>query len=354
MATAPAPSSTTGHHGGAAATVRAKGRVIDIHTHLSVPAASELVAPFKTAESEPAQHFTSAASRAINHAQIPCLREPLTSPARRLKDMDALGIDVQVLSPAPLQYHYWAEPDLGLESARLINDRVAEVVGETPDRFVGLGTLPLQAPELAVAELRRLVRDLGLKGVEISSNVAGAELSEPRFAPVFAAAEELGILVFIHPLGFTQGERISEHYLNNLIGNPLESAIAVAHLIFGGVLDRHPGLKICVAHGGGYLPTYIGRMDHAFHHREDCRGCRNAPSTYLKDMSFDTVVFDPDQLDYLVRKYGADKIVMGSDYPFDMAEPDPAGFVAKHTGLGDEAVDLILGGNAARLLGIAR
>ena len=134
-----------------------------------------------------------------------------------------------------------------------------------------MGTVPLQAPELAIAEMRRCVNELGLRGIEISSHVNGKELAAPEFRPFFAAAEELGVLLFLHPLGFTHGQRLSEHYLNNIIGNPIESTIALSHLIFEGVLDSHPGLKLCVAHGGGYLPGYWGRMDHALRAREDCR-----------------------------------------------------------------------------------
>ncbi len=333
---------------------QAAARVIDIHCHMSVPEAADLVQPAFTPESEPALHFTSPASRQVNAAQAGCLKPLLTSPERKVEEMDRLGIDMQVLSPVPLQYYYWAEPDLGLAASRIINDRLAETVAAAPERFAALGTVPLQAPELAVQELRRCVRDLGLRGVEISSNVAGEELSHERFRPFFAAAEELGILIFLHPLGFTHGERLREHYFNNVIGNPLESTIAVSHLIFGGVLDRHPGLKICVAHGGGYLPAYAGRMDHAHRHRADCRGCRRQPSDYLRDLYFDTVVFDPEQVAYLVKRYGAGHVLLGSDHPFDMGDPDPVGLVKATDGLTPADLAGILGGNAAALLGLDR
>jgi aminocarboxymuconate-semialdehyde decarboxylase len=186
--------------------------------------------------------------------------------------------------------------------------------------------------------------------VEISSNVNGRELAEPEFRPFFAAAEALGVLVFVHPLGFTHGQRLSEHYFNNLIGNPLESTIAVGHLIFGGVLDAHPGLKLCIAHGGGYLPGYIGRMDHAFRAREDCRAhIHREPSTYLRQLYFDTLVFDRGQLKQMVDTYGAGHLMMGTDYPFDMSEPDPVRFQG---GLSEADREAVLGGTAARLLGL--
>ncbi len=328
-------------------------RTVDIHCHVLTPEAEALVRPHFTPDKEATFRFASDASRAVNAAQSRDVAPKLTSVEVRLAEMDRLGIDMQAISPSPTQYYYWAEPELGRDAARLINERLAEIVAGHPDRFAALGTVPMQAPDLAVAELRRAVKELGLRGVEISSNVAGRELADPAFRPFFAAAEELGVLIFLHPLGFTQGERLSEHYFNNLIGNPLESAIAVGHLIFGGVLDAHPGLKICVAHGGGYLPTYIGRMDHGFEARSDCRQrIAHPPSHYLRRLYFDTVVFDSDQLAYLVHKYGPDRILLGSDYPFDMAEADPVGFVNRTPGLGEPDRAAILGGNAMRLLGL--
>lgn len=339
--------------GGTVMRRRGKHRVVDIHCHALTPAAEAMVRPHFTPDKEATYRFASDASRAVNAAQSRDVAPKLTDIGVRLAEMDRLGIDVQAVSPSPTQYYYWAEPGLGRDAARLINDRLADIVASHPDRFVALGTVPLQAPDLAVAELRRCVKELGLRGVEISSNVAGQELAHPKFRPFFAAAEDLGILIFLHPLGFTQGERLSEHYFSNLIGNPLESAIAVGHLIFGGVLDRHPGLKICVAHGGGYLPGYIGRMDHGWEARADCRQhIAQPPSHYLRRLYFDTVVFDPDQLAYLVRKYGADHIVLGTDYPFDMAEFDPLGLLDRTPGLGEPERAAIMGGNAMRLLGL--
>jgi len=219
------------------------------------------------------------------------------------------------------------------------------------DRLIGMGTVPLQNVEMAVAEMKRCVRELDLRGIEISSNVNGKDFHAEEFRPFFAAAEELGILLFLHPLGFTHANRMSEYYFNNLIGNPLESTLAIGHLIFGGVLDRFPGLKICVAHGGGYMPGYWGRMDHGWRARGDCsEHCQHVPSSYLRKLWLDTLVFDPDQLDSLVRTHGADKLCLGTDYPFDMSEPDPVGF---HARLDDADQAKILGQNAADLLGLA-
>ena len=331
--------------------VAARGRhlVVDIHCHLGVPAAEEMLRAAMPGP-PPAMPFSSADSDAVTARMLGDCAARLNGVEERIADMDRLGIDVQAISPSPGQYYYFAEPGLGRDLARTVNDGIAAAVATTPDRLVGMGTLPMQDAEMAVAEMRRCVRELDLRGIELATNVGGRELADPAFSSVFAAAEELGVLLFIHPLGFTHGQRLSEHYLNKIVGNPLESTIAVSHLVFGGVLDRHPGLRICVAHGGGFLPGYWGRMDHAWRAREDCRRhIDRPPSSYLRQLWLDTLVFDRDQLDSLVRTHGADRLCLGSDYPFDMAEPDPVGF---HAHLGDEVQARILGGNAAALLGL--
>lgn len=324
-------------------------RVIDIHCHLGVPEADALAMPHLP-DIPAFIRYSSPPTREVNLNQVASVASKLNGVQERIADMDRLGIDIQVISPSPGQYHYELEPEIGRQVTRLINDRIAEAVASHPDRLVGMGSVPLQSPELAVAELDRCVDQLGFRGIEISTHVAGRELSDPALAPFFAAAEARGVLLFIHPLGFTHGERLSDHYLNNLIGNPLESAIAVAHLIFQGTLDRHPGLRICIAHGGGYLPAYFGRLDHAWRARADCHQHINRPpSEYLRRLYFDTLVFDRAQLDFLVATYGADHLCLGSDYPFDMSEPDPVGF---HTHLSPHDRAQILGGTAATLLGL--
>lgn len=324
---------------------------VDIHCHVHTPAADELVKHVFVPELEPLARFANDATREVNRAQAQTIRAPLTDVPTRLRHMDKAGIDIQAISPAPFQYFYWAEPELGRETSRAINERIAEIVHGHPDRFVGLGTVPLQAPDLAVVELERLVKELGLRGVEISTNVAGEELSGERFRKFFAKAEELGILIFMHPSGTTDARRLSDHYFINVIGNPLDSTIAVSHLIFGGVLEDHPKLKLCVAHGGGFLPAYSGRMDHAHAARPDCRRViAKKPTRYLKKLYFDTVVFTNHQLEYLVGQYGGDHVLLGSDYPYDMAESDPVGHVMRTTGLTRADKAAILGRNAARLL----
>ncbi len=329
---------------------RGKHLVVDIHCHLGIPAADGIVQAKYPGPPPGIHDFTNAKTAEVNKAQFAKIGRTLNTIDTRLADMDRLGIDVQALSASPGQYFYFTDAETGREAAQAVNNGIAEAVAKHPDRFVGMGTIPLQDSRLAVEEMHRCVKELGLRGIEISSNVNGREFHRPEFRPFWAAAEELGILVFIHPLGFTHAERMSEYYFNNLIGNPLESTLALGHLIFGGVLDDHPGLKICVAHGGGYIPGYWGRMDHGWRARADCsEHCKHEPSSYLRKLWLDTLVFDKDQLDSLVRTHGADRLCLGSDYPFDMSEPDPVGF---HDRLDDQTQAKILGLNAAELLGL--
>lgn len=332
--------------------VRARGKhlVVDIHCHLGIPAADAIVQAKYPGPPPGINDFTSPRTMEVNRAQFAAIGRTLNTLDTRLADMDRLGIDVQAISPSPGQYFYFTDADTGLEAARAVNDGMAEAVARHPDRLVGMGTVPLQEPGLAIEEMRRCVTKLDLRGIEISTNVNGMDFHAQSLRPFWAAAEELGVLVFIHPLGFTHGQRLSEFYFNNLIGNPLESTLAVGHLIFGGVLDAYPGLKICVAHGGGYIPGYWGRMDHGWRARADCsEHCRHEPSSYLRKLWLDTLVFDQDQLDSLVRTHGADKLCLGTDYPFDMSEPDPVGF---HAHLSEDDKAKILGLNAAELLGL--
>lgn len=330
---------------------RGKHLVVDIHCHLGIPAADAIVQAKYPGPPPGINDFTSARTSQVNREMFGAMGRTLNTVDTRLQDMDRLGIDVQALSPSPGQYFYYVDPETGRDAARAVNDGMAAAVADNPDRFIGMGTVPLQNVEMAVEEMKRCVKGLGLRGIEISSNVNGVDFHDARFRPFWAAAEELDILIFLHPLGFTHAQRMSEYYFNNLIGNPLESTLAIGHLIFGGVLDRHPGLKICVAHGGGYLPGYWGRMDHGWRARSDCsEHCRHEPSSYLRKLWLDTLVFDRDQLEQLVRSHGADRLCLGSDYPFDMAEPDPVGF---HSRLSDEDQAKIMGLNAAELLGMS-
>jgi aminocarboxymuconate-semialdehyde decarboxylase len=328
-----------------------KGLVsIDIHCHVLSKRADAFIAA-NHGERPPQLQFANPLTRKVAHLQNQSVLPKLAELPERYKEMERTGIDIQALSPAPTHYYYFCEPGVGRDGSRLVNDDIAAMAATDPKRFVALGTVPLQDTGLAVEELRRCMRDLGMRGVMISTDVNGEELSNPRLEPFFAAAEELGAVLFLHPVGFMH-PRFGEHYFSNVIGNPLNSTLAVSYLIFDGTLERHPRLKMVVAHGGGFLASYQARMDHAHGAREDCRvTISKPPSEYLKRLYFDTVVFDPEHIAYLVKRFGTDHIVLGTDFPFDMAEDDPVSLVLKAP-LTDAQKLAICGGNAAKLLGI--
>jgi len=327
---------------------------VDVHCHLLTLAVEQLVSgcPEKQAEAGAQLRMYGAESVEHNRTLFASLMPQLTDIGERLRRMDAMGVDMQVISPSPNQYYYWADVDLARQIVATQNDHIAAVCAAHPDRLRGLGNVALQHPTLSVEQLTDCVQKFGLRGVEISSAVNGLELADPRFERFWSKAEELGCLIFIHPLGTSLGERLNRHYLGNIIGQPIETTIALSHLIFGGVLDRYPGLRICAAHGGGYLPSYVGRSDHGFHVRPEAARIKHRPSEYLKRIYFDSLVYTPEGLRHLVEQVGASRVLLGTDYPFDMGAYDPQDYIAAVPGLSDRDRDLILGGNAARLLGL--
>jgi aminocarboxymuconate-semialdehyde decarboxylase len=333
---------------------RARGgrrhRCIDVHCHVHYPAADEMVKDVFDRSREPALRFSNELSRATNARQMENVRACLTDVEQRLRDMDEMGVDVQAISCSPFQLMYSLPPEVGAKVARAINEHLAAVVDKHPDRFVALADVPLQAPDAAAEELEYCVKRLGFRGAEIGTNVAGREISRGR-DPFWARAQALDAMIFIHPNGFTGGERLTEHYFINVIGNPLDSTVAVGYLVFDGVLERFPRLKIVVAHGGGYVAHYPGRMDHVWRARPDARTALGTPPRRsLAKLYFDTIVFDPEQLHHLVNLWGPDHLVVGTDYPYDMGWYDPRGFLDRCRFLTDADRAKILGGNAARLL----
>jgi aminocarboxymuconate-semialdehyde decarboxylase len=333
--------------------LRPSSTTIDIHSHVAIPAAAAFVAPHLDVSTIPLAHFAGETTKALNQKQEQDIRARITGYDERLRELDGMGIDMQLVLPSPPQCYYTVPLDIGVKAARMINDGLAEYVARKPDRFVALGTVPLMNGSEAARELERCMKTLGMKGAQILTNVGGRELSDPAYAAFWKKAEELGSLVVIHPNGFTEARRFTRFYFNNVIGNPLETTIALHYLIFDGVIERHPNLKLLAVHGGGYLPAYSGRIDHAWGARSDSHAdLPHPPTTYLKKIYFDTVVFTPQQLRELVRDFGADHIIMGTDYPFDMGEYDPIGHVASVEEFDPPTVAAIAGGNARRLLGI--
>jgi aminocarboxymuconate-semialdehyde decarboxylase len=334
-----------------------KWRTIDIHCHCMVPEANALVMQATGVAGGGvdvnANAHVNALTRSIMQERNKIDFPRLTDVETRLADMDRLGIDIQVISPSPGHFVYAAPPEVARDSAKLVNDHIASLVAKHPKRLMGMGTVPLQDCDMAVAELERTVNELGFRGVEICTNVKGVDLTRAGLEKFFARVEELGILIFMHPFGTSLVGRMSDHYFPNTIGHPLESALAVGQLIFDGYLERFPKLKVCIAHGGGYIPAYWGRFEHAYAHRPDCRvNIKKPPSHYLKKLHFDTVVFFEQELKHLIETWGAERVMLGTDYPFDMAEPDPVGFLNRVKGVSGKDMALVAGGNAQRLLGI--
>src|ERR687887_458607 len=292
---------------GSAATLKKRGRslTVDIHCHYMNTDVAAKVAPLNPAQHEPMAIYSNAASREVNAKQAQERGPKLTDIAVRLKDMDRMGIDIQAVSPAPHQTYYWT--------------------------------------------------DAGMRGVEINPSVRGMDLTDAKLNldAFFAAVQKLDVVIFMHPIGFTHGERLVNHYFSNVIGNPLETTVAASHLIFDGVMERHPKLKVVLPHAGGYLAHYWARMDHAYKARSDCRGqMKRKPSAYLERFYFDTITFDHGMLAHLIARFGADHVLLGTDYPYDMGVERPLEFIGGVKGLSKAETAAIEGGNAARLLKI--
>jgi aminocarboxymuconate-semialdehyde decarboxylase len=333
----------------------ASAKVVDVHCHYLSPEVSAKYAHLHPFKHDATAVYATELSRQVNMKQIQERGAKFSQVAVRLKDMDKMGIDVQVISPAPGQYFYFTEPELGAQIARDVNESIARVVAQQPDRFVGMGTIPLQDVDLAIQEMEYAVNVLGFRGVEICTNVNGKNLTDPdlKLEKFFAKAQDMGIVVFLHPMGFSQGERFVEHYFNNVMGNPLETSLALGHLIFDGVLARYPKLKILASHGGGYIASYWARMDHAWRAREDARTViTKKPSSYLEKIYFDSITHDARILGNLVDRYGAKHVLLGTDYPFDMGEDNPVKLIRDVGHISDSDRDLIKGGNALKLFRI--
>lgn len=328
--------------------------ITDVHAHLLLPTLHQEVERRAPAEVQAAAELETrrhgAASQQVSGPMVAQRIPRLTDVQLRLAEMDRQGVEVQWVSASPNHFYPWAEPELARWVALEGNRLIAEHVNQAPQRLRGLGLVPLQHPELMVECLEDAMLTHGLIGVEISSFAGDVELSDPRLDPFWARAAELSAVVFLHPFGCSLDERLNRFYLANTVGQPAENAVALSHLIFAGVLDVHPNLRIVAAHGGGYLPTAIGRSDHAWRVRPDAQGCAHPPSTYLRKIWFDTVVHDYGALRHLLEVAGADRVVLGSDYPFDMGLDDPVDFI-RGADLSAADEDRILRGNAAALLG---
>jgi aminocarboxymuconate-semialdehyde decarboxylase len=304
---------------------------VDTHTHILPKHIPDLKEEFGYGGFIQLDHYCdTAANMVIDGKVFRKVDQNVWDPGTRIEECDDKDVGVQVLSTVPVMFSYWAEPRDTLRVAQLVNDHIAGVVEEFPARFVGLGTLPMQDTALAIKELERCVKQLGLPGVEIGTHVNGSNLNDPRFIEFYAAAVELDASVFVHPWDMLAEERMRQYWHRWLIGMPAETALAISSMIFGGIFERFPKLRVLFAHGGGSFPGTIGRIEHGFNVRPDlCAVDNNVnPREYLGSFWLDSLVHDRHMLRYLVDLVGEDYVAMGSDYPFVLGEHEPGALVA--------------------------
>ncbi len=330
---------------------------IDLHTHILPPGWPNLCERYGYGGFVHFEHRGSSCARLTIDGQFfRDIEANCWDPACRIEDFRRHGVHAQVVSTVPVMFSYWARPQDAHDLARLLNDHLADVVRTHPRHFAGLGTLPLQAPDLAVRELERCVGELGLSGVEIGSHVNDWNLDHPALFPVFEAAETLGAAVFVHPWDMLGRERMAKYWLPWLVGMPAETSLAICSLIFGGVLERLPRLRVCFAHGGGAFPGTLGRIGHGFAVRPDLCAVDNDrhPRSYLGRFYLDSLVHDEDMLRLLVKQVGAERIALGSDYPFPLGEAEPGRLIESLADLPEPARARMLGETALEFLGLER
>lgn len=327
--------------------------VIDIHTHILPREWPDLADRYGYGGFVRLVHEQPGCARMmIDGRDFRTVDENCWSATRRIDECDSAGVDVQVLSTVPVMFSYWAKPEHGLDLSRLLNDHIAETVRAHPRRFVGLGTVPLQDVGLAVRELERCVRELGFPGVQIGTNVNGLNLGEPELFSFFQAAESLGACLLVHPWEMLGADRTKKYWLPWLVGMPAETSLAICSVIFSGLLERLPRLRICFAHGGGAFPATLGRIQHGFEVRPDLCAVDNPhpPAGYLSRLYLDTLVHDPEVLRFLVRQFGVERLALGSDYPFPLGEARPGELIRGLAELSPADRARMLGGTALEWL----
>jgi aminocarboxymuconate-semialdehyde decarboxylase len=328
---------------------------IDIHTHILPKEWPDLKKKYGYGGWIHLDHHKTGCARMMKDSQF--FREVgsnLWDPEIRCNEYDTFGIDVQVLSTVPVMFSYWAKPEHALDLSKLLNDHIASIIDDQPGRFIGLGTLPMQDPSLAVSELERCVKELGLSGVQIGTNINGLNLNDDSLFEVFESAESLNTAIFIHPWYMMGEKEMNQYWLPWLVGMPAETSRAICSMIFGGVFERLPNLRVAFAHGGGAFPATIGRIDHGFNVRPDLCAINNdkLPSTYLGKFWVDSLVHDRTALSYLISKIGMEKIALGTDYPFPLGELEPGSLINKMNDLSADNRDMLFSRNALNWLGI--
>lgn len=328
---------------------------VDIHTHIlpkNWPNLKERYGYGGFVQLE--NHGLGCADMMMDGKLFRSVRSNTWDPQERIRECDAHKVSVQVLSTVPVMFSYWAKAEHTHDLSRILNDHIASVVEEHPKRFIGLGTIPMQAPELAVKELERCVKELHLPGVQIGSNVNGKNLSEPEFLPIFKAAQEFGAAIFVHPWDMMGESDMKKYWLPWLVGMPAETSRAICSMIFGGVFERCPHLRVAFAHGGGSFPSTIGRIEHGFHVRPDLVAIDNHinPRHYLGQFYLDSLVHDDAMLRYLVTLIGEERVALGSDYPFPLGELQPGAMIESMPDFSDEVKQKLLASNAFTWLGL--
>ncbi len=322
------------------------GLKIDMHSHIEIAEAVDLM-PEKP---KPLSSPLSPKSAAYQLALTAALEKQLNSPEKKMEDMTKMRLDLSVLSIAPPHFFYHLEGKLAADVCRKQNERIAALVQKYPQKFAGMATVPMQDVPAAVAELEYAAGQLKLTGVEVGSNIRGRYLGDPIFGPFFEKVRSLDVPVFIHPQNVAGADRMKDYYFPNLVGNPLDTTLTAGHIIFSGVFDRCPGVKIVLSHAGGHLPYIIGRMGHGFKVRPECQDViKKSPVEYLGQFYYDTVTHGPEALRYLISRVGADHVLLGTDYPYDMGDMDPLSSLAAVPGLSAEEREKIAGKNAASL-----
>jgi aminocarboxymuconate-semialdehyde decarboxylase len=330
-----------------------KHTAIDIHTHMEFADTATIVKK-KYTEAEIFSRFvvpaTGAHSAELNKGITAALRGPLRDPVKKIEDMEERKLAFSVLSSTPFSFFYEIDDALSIELAQFQNDQLAEMVKKYPGSFAAMATLPLQVPEAAAKELDRAINKLGLRGIEIGSHVGKRELGDPAFWPVYELLEKKDLPMFIHPHHVAGMDRLQNYYLNNLIGNPLDTTIAAANLIFSGTLERYPNLKVILAHGGGQFPYIFGRLEHGYNVRPECKEkVTKSPRQFMKNFYCDIITHSQEALQYLVSLVGSDHVLLGTDYPYDMGNHQPVDTVSALSGITEEDKRKIMRDNAIAL-----